>query len=89
MATDPASLISVGSLRSVYGSTHETRSFHAPAAHNLSSAIFDETKTAESEPVVQCVQVKPLAPQPNGQDRYRAVFSDITNYVQTMIATRE
>jgi replication factor A1 len=53
------------------------------------SAIFDESRTAESEPIVQCVQIKPLAPQPNGQERYRAVFSDISNYVQTMIATRE
>lgn len=66
MATDPASLISVGSL----------------------SGIFDESRTTEAEPIVQCVQIKPLAPQPNGQERYRAVFSDISNYVQTMIATQ-
>jgi replication factor A1 len=29
-----------------------------------------------------------LPPQPNHPDRYRAVFSDIANYVQTMLATR-
>ncbi|GMG13997.1 unnamed protein product [Aspergillus oryzae] len=39
------------------------------------------------EPVVQCVQIKPLPPQQNNQERYRAVFSDISNYVQTMLAT--
>ncbi|KAL1979672.1 hypothetical protein VTN96DRAFT_5384 [Rasamsonia emersonii] len=52
------------------------------------SAIFDDSKIAEREPIVQCVQIKPLPPQPNGQERYRAVFSDIYNYVQTMLATQ-
>lgn len=37
---------------------------------------------------MQCVQIKPLPPQPGHQERYRAVFSDIANYVQTMLATR-
>ncbi|KAE8348590.1 hypothetical protein BDV28DRAFT_143147 [Aspergillus coremiiformis] len=53
------------------------------------SAIFDETKPQIREPIVQCVQIKPLPPQQNNQERYRAVFSDISNYVQTMIATPE
>ncbi|PCH06583.1 hypothetical protein PENOC_023620 [Penicillium occitanis (nom. inval.)] len=57
-------------------------------SNRLHSAIFDESRTAESQPVVQCVQIKPLAPQPNGTERYRAVFSDISNYVQTMLATQ-
>ncbi|GFF51991.1 replication factor A protein 1 [Aspergillus lentulus] len=52
------------------------------------SAIFDETKPQIHEPIVQCVQIKPLPPQPNHQERYRAVFSDISNYVQTMLATQ-
>lgn len=52
------------------------------------SAIFDDTKAQVQEPIVQCVQVKPLPPQPNHQERYRAVFSDVANYVQTMLATR-
>ncbi|KAJ5172261.1 Replication factor A protein 1 [Penicillium capsulatum] len=52
------------------------------------SAIFDETKPQFQEPIVQCVQVKPLPPQPNHPERYRAVFSDIANYVQTMLATQ-
>lgn len=52
------------------------------------SAIFDDSKVAEREPIVQCVQIKPLPPQQNNQERFRAVFSDISNYVQTMLATR-
>lgn len=53
------------------------------------SAIFDDTKPQIHEPIVQCVQIKPLQPQQNQQERYRAVFSDISNYVQTMLAIRE
>ncbi|KAJ5097566.1 Replication factor A protein 1 [Penicillium angulare] len=52
------------------------------------SAIFDDTKGEVREPIVQCVQIKPLPPQANNQERYRAVFSDIANYVQTMLATQ-
>ncbi|RAH45988.1 replication factor A subunit protein RFA1 [Aspergillus brunneoviolaceus CBS 621.78] len=52
------------------------------------SAIFDETKPQIQEPIVQCVQIKPLPPQQNNQERFRAVFSDISNYVQTMLATQ-
>ena len=55
----------------------------------MSSAIFDDTKPQIHEPIVQCVQIKPLQPQQNQQERYRAVFSDISNYVQTMLAIRE
>ncbi|KAK6950868.1 hypothetical protein Daesc_007396 [Daldinia eschscholtzii] len=42
-------------------------------------------------PVLQCLQIKPLAPQqgPAGQpERYRVVLSDIRNYVQCMLATQ-
>ncbi|PWY65649.1 replication factor-a protein [Aspergillus heteromorphus CBS 117.55] len=52
------------------------------------SAIFDDTKPQTPEPIVQCVHIKPLPPQQNNQERYRAVFSDISNYVQTMLATQ-
>ncbi|KAJ9228549.1 hypothetical protein DTO271D3_3748 [Paecilomyces variotii] len=52
------------------------------------SAIFDDSKVAPQEPIVQCVQIKPLPPQQNNQERFRAVFSDISNYVQTMLATQ-
>ncbi|KAJ5627599.1 Replication factor A protein 1 [Penicillium herquei] len=53
------------------------------------SAIFDDSKDQIAQPIVQCVQIKPLPPQPGNQERYRAVFSDIANYVQTMIASPE
>lgn len=38
--------------------------------------------------MVQCVQIKPMQ-QGNGEatERYRVVFSDTKNYVQTMLAT--
>ncbi|RAL15013.1 replication factor A subunit protein RFA1 [Aspergillus homomorphus CBS 101889] len=52
------------------------------------SAIFDDSKPQTREPIVQCVQIKPLPPQQNNQERFRAVFSDISNYVQTMLATQ-
>ncbi|KAE8146267.1 hypothetical protein BDV25DRAFT_162858 [Aspergillus avenaceus] len=64
----------------------------ADAASQISvgalSAIFDETKPQIREPIVQCVQIKSLPSQQNNQERYRAVFSDISNYVQTMLATQ-
>ena len=40
-------------------------------------------------PILQCVQVKPMAPQPGAQARFRVVYSDITNFVQSMLATRQ
>ena len=58
-----------------------------------SRKIFDgtvnENNPAELEPVVQCVQVKPLGSQTNGPERFRIVFSDISNYVQSMLGTRK
>jgi len=57
--------------------------------HNVvNSAIFDPSKPQVREPIVQCVQIKALPAQPGQAERYRAVFSDIANYVQTMLATR-
>ena len=55
------------------------------------SAIFnsDEPDKAVSQPVLQCVQVKPLAGQQGGPERFRVVFSDINNFVQSMLATRK
>lgn len=53
----------------------------------LSRAVFDSTNTVAS-PVLQCVQVKPLAGGQGGPERFRVVFSDISNFVQSMLATR-
>ena len=35
------------------------------------------------------MQIKPLAAVQGGIERYRVVFSDMQNFVQTMLATRE
>lgn len=37
-------------------------------------------------PVLQCVQIKPL--NGAGVERFRVVFSDIRNFIQSMLATR-
>ncbi|KAK7393968.1 Replication factor A protein 1 [Neonectria punicea] len=39
-------------------------------------------------PVMQCLQVKQMAPSAQGGDRYRLVMSDGRHYVQTMLATQ-
>jgi replication factor A1 len=51
------------------------------------AAIFDPSGVKVEHPIVQCVQIKPIASQPGGQDRYRVIFSDTRNYIQTMLAT--
>lgn len=55
------------------------------------SAIFSSYGKGEAppiQPVLQCVQVRPLAGQQGTPDRFRVVFSDINNFVQSMLATR-
>ncbi|KAK3174820.1 hypothetical protein OEA41_002066 [Lepraria neglecta] len=55
------------------------------------AAIFNSTNdpnSAVSQPVLQCVQVKPLAGQQGAPERFRVVFSDINNFVQSMLATQ-
>lgn len=59
---------------------------------SLLSAIFNsnaDPNTAVSQPVLQCVQVKPLLGQQGAPERFRVVFSDINNFVQSMLATRK
>jgi replication factor A1 len=51
------------------------------------NAIFDGGAAAVQQPVVQCVQIKPIASNGNGAERYRVIFSDSQNYIQTMLAT--
>lgn len=62
----------------------------AMSAINVGSlqAIFQDTPGRVPQPVVQCVQIKPMQ-QSNGEatERYRVIFSDTKNYVQTMLAT--
>jgi len=39
-------------------------------------------------PVFQCVQLKPMGGGANGVERFRLVWSDIRNYIQSMLATQ-
>ncbi|KFY45881.1 hypothetical protein V495_02782 [Pseudogymnoascus sp. VKM F-4514 (FW-929)] len=53
-------------------------------------AIFNDPERRATDfpvPVCQCVQIKPLASQGNGAERYRVVLSDTKNFVQSMLAT--
>lgn len=56
-------------------------------SHGALNAIFSNAANRTQYPVVQCLQIKSIAGQPGAPERYRVVFSDGTNYVQTMLAT--
>ncbi|KAL8941616.1 MAG: hypothetical protein Q9211_001747 [Gyalolechia sp. 1 TL-2023] len=61
-----------------------------PASHvsqGSLKAVFEGTNAGAS-PILQCVQVKPLAGGQSGPERFRVVFSDISNFVQSMLATQ-
>lgn len=61
-----------------------------PAA-NRRSLIFNDPDKATKQfpvPIMQCLQVKQMAPSAQGGDRYRLVMSDGQHYVQTMLATQ-
>lgn len=54
------------------------------------SAIFNAPNQGEHpQPILQCLQIKTLETGANGVARYRVVFSDIDNYVQSMLASRK
>ena len=38
------------------------------------------------DPVVQCVQIKPMANSNTGVERFRVVFNDTVNFIQSMLA---
>lgn len=40
------------------------------------------------DPVVQCVQIKPMAPGQNGIERFRVVWNDTVNFIQSMITSQ-
>ncbi|KAK5153036.1 replication protein A 70 kDa DNA-binding subunit [Cryomyces antarcticus] len=53
--------------------------------------IFDEGDNASNavqNPVFQCVQIKPMAGAVGGPERYRVVFNDVRNFIQSMLATQ-
>ncbi|EXJ64213.1 replication factor A1 [Cladophialophora yegresii CBS 114405] len=51
--------------------------------------IFADRPGRVSNPVVQAVQIKPIAAQGGAQERHRVIFNDTKNYVQTMLAVQE
>ncbi len=58
----------------------------------LASAIFNDPDSLQVKfpvPICQCVQIKALGTTGEGNpERYRLVLSDISNFVQSMLATR-
>jgi replication factor A1 len=38
------------------------------------------------DPVVQCVQIKPMSNSATGVERFRVVFNDTVNFIQSMLA---
>ncbi|KAI9686110.1 MAG: Replication factor A protein 1 [Bogoriella megaspora] len=47
----------------------------------------DGAASVVQDPIVQCLQVKPTPNAQGGPERFRVVFSDINNFIQSMIAT--
>lgn len=51
-------------------------------------AIFTDAPGRAEQPVVQCLQIRPMQNNNNeGTERFRVVFGDTKNYVQSMLAT--
>lgn len=79
--------ITQGALKSV-----EHCAYSLSTLLTVNSAIFNDPATLERQfpvPVCQCVQIKALSSNTEGgAERYRVVLSDITNFVQSMLATR-
>ncbi|KAH0565886.1 hypothetical protein GP486_000716 [Trichoglossum hirsutum] len=69
MASDAASHITIGALKTIFSSDGNPEE------------VFPN-------PVLQCVQVRPLAAQPNTPERFRIVLSDIDNFIQCMLASQ-
>jgi len=61
----------------------------ADAMNAVSAGALRKVFTGEHvvDPVVQCVQIKSMQ-SGNGQERYRVVFNDSVNFIQSMIAQR-
>ncbi len=51
--------------------------------------IFSDRPGRVEHPVVQAVQIKPIAAQGGAQERHRIIFNDTKHYVQTMLAVQE
>ena len=53
------------------------------------SDIFSDRPGRVEHPVVQAVQIKPIAGQNGAQERHRVIFNDTKSYVQTMLSVQE
>jgi len=51
-------------------------------------ALFNPSGNPPRTLVVQCVQIKAMDSK-GGDERYRVVFSDVNNFIQSMVATRK
>lgn len=67
-------------------STMANNPMDAISAGCLRRVFAGETVT---DPIVQCVQIKPMQQGANGAERFRVVFNDTVNFIQSMIAQRE
>jgi hypothetical protein len=65
----------------------------AQSLANTPSAIFNDPDRLQQDfpvPICQCVQIKQLGTPGDGNpERFRIVLSDIKNFVQSMLATRQ
>ena len=103
-ATDRLSIVlshidnkSVETQESDYGSTGiDEDSFEEPPImanpmSAISAGCLRRVFAGENvvDPIVQCVQIKPMQSQANGTERFRVVFNDTVNFIQSMIAQRK
>ncbi len=81
MAAEAEAAITQGALR--YGTTTRCKLCRSNCK---SREIYNGGQP--HEPILQCVQLKPLAATANNVERYRVVFSDVRNWIQAMLGTR-
>lgn len=63
----------------------------ADAASQITKGALSATFNAgelQQVPILQCLQIKPMAAQNGAGERYRIVLSDYYNYCQCMLATQ-
>lgn len=48
--------------------------------------ISEDNPNRVQQPVMQCVQIKPIAATTGGVERNRVILSDTRNYIQSMLA---
>ncbi|KAM5469855.1 Replication factor A protein 1 [Microsporum audouinii] len=48
--------------------------------------MFDDTKPKVPQPILQCLRIKPVTVRE--QERFGVVFSDVVNFVRTMLPTQ-